>query len=376
MNYTKFMKALAVFCLSALMFAGCKKQSTFDFATMPCSGTVNGVLSYSEGCSPKGSQGYNDLTKPAADKNVEILVNNTNYKSGSSGYTLYTTVRTDEQGKFSAEIPVPLNSTVTVMIRPEGFSGVFNKAVTENNQVKQVQQNVYFYASPATVNISAYQSVNQNITYVASEEAESVKTYNEVAKIEIKIGKKIEKYIGATTELDGYNKKVLKTQPSRQTFWRGAPDVNLFLTIIDLNDNYRTMEICGKTDASGICKIEVPVNEFPASIKISQITAMPFQETYKYYKMIAKLWDSYDLAANWSSMYSINNPPYTNDYEATNVEGYYSQVSTLSSSYNTKRFNVKEETWTVEPLKAMAFTPYDNSIYITTSGNDWEDEEN
>lgn len=373
MYYSTVLKAISAFSLSLVIFAGCKKQSSFDFDTMPCAGTVNGVLSYSEGCASNGNGTFSELTKPAANITVDIYVESSNYKGTSNGYTLYSSVQTDEQGKFSIDIPLPVNSTVSVKVSPHGFNGDFHTIEIANNQVQEITKRVWFWADYEIIDLNPNQVQLVEIEYNPQAIDADVSKYDHYAAIQFKIGMKVEKYIPVATKLDNYNKKVCQTAPNRQTYWKGAPKVNVALIVTDVKDGYRRMNIFSQTDADGVCSLNIPVREFPCQLTVSDIEVMPFDFSYKYYKEYIKNWDPTEISKYWSSSYSSTNPPYKYDYEPTTIEGYFSHTGSVSSYSHS--FSVENESWTLSPMKALTFTPYDSSIYIQSRGDEWETEE-
>ena len=97
-----------------------KEQTCLDLNSMPQKASVTGVLSYSEGVTLIDGK-FHESIKPVAGQTVDIIVDNDDYKSGAKGETLIASVVTDENGRYSAEIPMPLTSSVNVIVRPHDF---------------------------------------------------------------------------------------------------------------------------------------------------------------------------------------------------------------------------------------------------------------
>lgn len=366
MNILHTFKTCAALATVALVAASCtEEQSSLNIGDMPSKAIINGTISYSEGTILTEGK-FQELIKPAANKKIDILLNNSSYKNEAEGNTLYKTIKTNAQGRYSIEIPVPVDGDITVCVRPHDFQGEFNSVKRDNNELKEVKDTVFFSAEEATVAISSRDIKVQNFTFNSFETQDQIELYKTHVTLNGVIGKRMEKYYKPElVKIQGEDKPEMKA-PYRRTYFDGAANANLMVNIT-YNNNTRLYNCT--TDANGKFSLNIPVIEFPCEISYS-IEAIPFKSDYTFYEQIEKEWTKEDIE-EWHNNYI--GEPYSYDYTSKALKGYYySFYGDLEKPEpETINFTVNEPKEI--KLKLMEFMSFDETN-ITQNGDLWLEE--
>lgn len=359
-------KALAACALTAALAIGCtEEQSSLEISDMPGKATIQGLVTYSEGTILENGK-FKELMKPAAGKQVDILLNNADYQSTASGKTLYKTIKTDANGRFSLAVPVPVDGNVTATVRPHAFEGEFNTVERINNEIKAVKDTVYFYTTGQTLTLSSGAIKTAECEYDQYDSRDQVTTFNQYVTFGGVVGKQMEKYYAAvstTIKEEGANKGKLDlvSAPRRVTYYDKMANADLLVnvTYYSLTRTYNCT-----TNANGEFSLSVPVNELPCTLTC-KIEAMPVVSDYTFYEEVEKEWSETELA-KWASYYQYRFP-YTTDYKSKTVKGYYAS-STVNST-----FSYKVDQPQTDKFKMMRFVPTDGTE-VSLNGALWLDE--
>lgn len=359
-------KALAACTLLAALAIGCtEEQSSLEISDMPGKATIQGLVAYSEGTILENGK-FQELVKPAAGKQVDILLSNADYQSTASGKTLYKTIKTDANGRFALQVPVPVSGNVTATIRPHDFEGEFNTVKRINNEIKAVKDTVYFHATEKTLPLSSGTIQTAPCTYDQYESRDQVDTYGQHVTFGGLIGKQMEKYYAAvstTIKEEGTNKGKLDlvSAPRRVTYYDKMANADLLVSVTygNLSRTYNCT-----TNTNGEFSLSVPVSELPCTLSYT-IEAMPVVSDYTFYEEVEKAWSETELA-KWASYYQYTFP-YTTDYKSKTVKGYY------ESSQITNQLTFKVDQPQSGKIKMMRFVPTDGTE-VSLNGTLWLEE--
>lgn len=269
--------------LAAAIMTGCSEEQTaFNIDNVPGKATIQGTIVYNEGTTVENGRFAYDY-RPAAGLPVTVIVRNYGYSASLSGESVFETV-TDENGKYSIEIPAPL-SDATATVRTAEFQGVHRSVIRKNNQLVTEATNVVYGTED---NVSFH---SQGIVYcdlVCTERsAEDIPSgYTEYAALSGKVGQ---------------NYQLLDPTQLTDCFtW--AANADALMTITYQDGSEFTYNVT--TDATGNFTLQVPVKEFPTTLHYS-IEVLPYEGTFTTYAY------DYDLA----------------DYVSHTLRGYYTQYT-------------------------------------------------
>lgn len=304
------LKALSVLAITAAMVSSCsEEQTSFNIDNVPGKATIQGTVVYNEGTSVENGRFVYDY-RPAANLPVIVIVDNNDYSDNLTGETVFETV-TDENGKYTIEIPAPLHNGIA-SVRTAEFQGVHNTVIRKNNQLITEETNVV-YGVEKNVSIHC-----QGIVYcdmVCTERsAEDIPTgYVEYAALCGKVGQ---------------NYQLLQpTQPIDCFTW--AANADALMTISYEDGSQFTYNVT--TDATGNFTLQVPVKEFPATFHYS-IEVLPYEGIFTTYAY------SNDLA----------------DYVSHTLKGYYTQYTGAAGTDGYVSYPVATATKSFE-VQAMIF---------------------
>ena len=346
-----------------------KEQTCLDLNSMPQKASVTGVLSYSEGVTLIDGK-FHESIKPVAGQTVDIIVDNDDYKSGAKGETLIASVVTDENGRYSAEIPMPLTSSVNVIVRPHDFEGIHYSVEKENNKPVNKQSNVIYHAYQSSKNITGGSKGVLNIEYSDFSSLEQIEMFKGTAKLNIKVGKLIDRYTPAVTARyedqtsEDYNKLFLASSPKRITCFDIMASADALITVTYSNNEVRTYN--ATSGSNGVMTLTIPVIDTPSQFTC-EVEFLPVIADYRLYEQYSKEWSTQELdkwVSGYPYYYSNYNVPYNYDYKATTVKGYY------SASRKTFPANLQVSTPLNFEAKVYYFTAYDGT-YIGVNGTEW-----
>lgn len=348
MNILHGFKALTAFAVVATLFASCtEEQTSYDVNDVPGKAKIIGSLAYSEGTILEGGQ-FKELIKPAADKEVYLEIQNSDYQSGATGTQTIKKVQTDSDGKFEVEIPVPANGA-DITVKPADFTGVFNKIVRKNNEYVAETQNVVYRVGNNSERLQPNQIAYVDLFLNVVDEQQLAEGYDQFVAVTGTIGMGKEKYNAAVTrrETTGMNLQRILKAPQRVFYFDKAANADL---LVDITYNGESRSYNCKTNANGEFTLNVPVKDIVCDITYD-INILSFTSQYDYYQAFTKTWEQEDMEG-----FSAASIFYTIDYEKKTLDGYYKQDNAING---TLTYDIAGQVGRIAPLKALLFHPYD-----------------
>ncbi|MGM9816962.1 MAG: hypothetical protein ACI304_07920 [Lepagella sp.] len=348
--FNAFAAALTV---AAVLSSCSEEQSAFNISAIPGRSTIEGTVLYNQGTKYVDGKFVYDY-KPAAGLKIVATVKNSDYDADLKGYSTFE-VTTDENGKYTLEIPAPHND-VEVSLCTASFRGTRSVVKMENNKVVTVEEPV-IYQGESSVYAHADQIKYCNFTCYEASADVNPSGFTQSVDVKGRIGQNVEKYNAPRPyynddyELEDYYDATI------EYLYTGAANVDLIIECGSFTYN-------ATTDAKGNFSIKVPVKEFPASFDC-HVRAVNYEGSFKHYETeykVAKDFEGDDI--------------YYTDYVARTIQGYYTQVFSVGNSMN---FPVPSAVNDITG-KAMIFRP--NNPNEGTFGynadkwsayNDWQD---
>lgn len=299
--------ALATAMLAAVVMTSCSEdQSTFRIESVPGRSVIEGTVIYNQGTKLVDGKFVYDY-QPAADLKVVAIVNNSEYDNSLSGQSEFEAT-TDENGKYSFEIPAPTQD-VRVTIRTASFRGERSVIELKNNKVVTTEEPVIYGGSGSTTaraNGIAYCNINCVETSV-----DRIPTgLTEYASLQGRIGQNIEKYTAGEVLTDVEGNVTGHSDASVEYLYTGTPSCDL---IISIGYEDAAFTYNATTDSKGYFRLSVPVAGFPANFSCL-ITAASYNGTFTQYVPEIKTIENY----------RGREIEYT-DYTPRTLNGYYSQ---------------------------------------------------
>ncbi len=336
----KLLKYVALSGFGLLMLSSCSEdQSSFDIQKIPGRCFIEGVVKYNEGTTIENGK-FSYTYQPAANLELTFVVQNGSYGNLSGTSTFKTT--TDAEGKYSIEIPAPLQNA-TVNIYTEDFKGVRTYITTENNQIVTKNEEV-IYRGISSTSIHSEGIVYANFLCNPCSVNSPVEGFSQFATIKGKVGQGVEYKVDAQRLYDNANNFVGYSNAAAYYVFDGAK-VDM---IVDVDYEGQTFTYNVTSSAAGEWSLQVPVAQFPASFTYT-LTAVPYDANYTHYVPVDKpytLTDRYGVEREYSYI----------DYEAVSLKGFYSQKFNVNFS---AAFPVAAQVCDSE-AKLMVFQPLNN----------------
>lgn len=303
----------AIVAASAILLTGCSdEQSFFNVDSVPGRCVIEGTVTYNEGTSVEnGTFAYN--YKPAANLEVVVTVPNSSYGNNLKGNSTFTTT-TDENGKYSIEIPATDNA-VKATIRTADFRGVRQFVTRENNKVVTKSEEVsYFATDQVDVHARGIEFVNMTCTECSVNS--SLAKYGATARVTGQIGQNAWNKVDAEAVYNDNYELVRYNNARLEPCFVAAPNAALIVTV-----NYENHDFTYNTttDGQGKFNLYVPVIEFPAQFSYS-IEALPYDGQFVQYEAVQ---------VQYQDRYGYDKE-YT-DYQAHTLTGFYAQPSNWSN---------------------------------------------
>lgn len=247
----------------AVLFSACEKEQTsFEVGDIPGRATVVGLLTYSQGQGFEDGK-YVELYKNAAGVTVQVEVNNSDYKAGSNGKTVYSAT-TGEDGKFSISFPATTNG-VEATIRVLDKAGKFSILDEVNNGEPVFKELDGFYklTTPTTKNLKPGDiEVFDNV--LQFESRSEYQEFKEHSVYEVVVGNCV--FSGT------------------ERVFEFANGTNVYLHVTyDDNENNITRTFAATTDRNGSAKFSLPFPTLPYTVKSIIITAdRTWEDRYNY----------------------------------------------------------------------------------------------
>lgn len=308
--------------MGLLMLTSCSEdQSTFDIQKVPGRCVIEGVVKFNEGTTLQDGH-FSYTYKPAADLDITIVVNNSEY-GNLEGYSTFTTT-TDAEGKYSIELPAPLRNA-SVEILTADFRGVRTVITQENNQIVSKKEDVIFRGK-ANATIHSEGIVYANVLCTSCNVNTSIEGLSQLATIKGKIGQGVEYKVAPEKKYilnENEEKEFVGYSNARLSYVFDGAKADL---IVNVNYNGENFTYNVTSDSNGEWTLDVPVEMFPASFSYS-LTAMPYDANYTHYVPVEK---TYTLNSDEEDA-----PLRTYvDYEARSIKGFYSQEFNASFNAN------------------------------------------
>lgn len=323
----------------AVMSSCSENQSSFDIEQVPGRSTIEGTIVFNQGATLQdGKFVYN--YQPAANLPVNVIVDNTAYDNGLSGKTVFNTV-TDENGKYTIEIPAPVNQT-NVTIRTAQFTGKHTTVERVNNKIETVERNAVYWANGSTYIVAEGHSFANLECTIADEDSE-FKNFSQTATLKGMIGRNAE-YYNAPEKFYNDDKELTDISSANiDNCFVPAPNADMMVTVTYDNKKY---VYNATTDAAGNFTLNVPVLQFPANFSYS-IEIMPQMDvTYTHYVPVTKT-----ITVN---RYGYEQEIEYWDYEPVKMNGWYSQYSNASNTTGSLNYDVASFVNNIE-VKGLIF---------------------
>lgn len=326
---------LAALGVVALMTGCSDNQTSFDVEDVPGKALVQGTIVYNQGATLQDNKFVYEY-KPAANLEVIITVDNSSYDSNLKGETVFTTT-TDENGKYSIEIPAPANEC-TVDIRTAQFLGTHSTVQRVNNKIEAVEKNVVYWAK-GHANVISKGYYYADLECVTFDTETEFSNYTETATLSGVIGRNAEFYIAPERRYNEDNELIGIQSASVRNCYVPAPNADLMIQVT-YEGKERTYN--ATTDSKGEFSINVPVKEFPASFSYTVEIMPQTNATYEHY-----------VAVDKTVEYNEREFTYT-DYEVVKMNGWYAQYISGNNNSGVASYPVASVTQSFE-LKALIF---------------------
>lgn len=247
----------------AVLFTACEKEQTsFEVGDIPGRATVVGLLTYSQGQGFENGK-YIELYKNAAGVTVQVEVNNSDYKTNSTGKTVYSTT-TGEDGKFSISFPATTNGVETT-IRVLDKAGKFTILDQVNNGAPVFKELDGFYKlSTPTTTVLKPGDIEVFDNVLEFESRGEYQEFKEHSVFEVVVGNCV--FSGMDRVFDF------------------AYGTNVYLNVVyGTNENSIERTFAATTDRNGSAKFDLPFPKLPYTVKSINITAdRTWEDRYNY----------------------------------------------------------------------------------------------
>lgn len=331
----KHLTKLAFAILTVLTFSACSEdQTAFNIEKVPGRATVQGTVTYNEGTTLSGGKfSYN--YKPAANLTIFVTVDNYSYAGNLGGQTVFETT-TDDNGKYSIELPVSNNMT-TFSVRTAQFKGVQSTIEKVNNKITTVNRNVIYGASSSVDLQNAGIAYCDMICQPTAYSENLPENFGQTVTLKGKVGQNT--YVYTPMEyLPDYYGHPWYEDARISPYFIEANGIDL---IISIKYKGEWFALNATTNSQGEYSVQVPVAECPASFDYS-IEALPKIGTFtQYYSYIKEVF--------------VNGGYHTfTDYLNIQLNGYYRQYNQINE-HTTATVTTAPQ---IAPNIRMVFEPY------------------
>ncbi|MCM1309571.1 MAG: carboxypeptidase-like regulatory domain-containing protein [Bacteroides sp.] len=385
----KTFKYLVAAVVAAFVMTGCSEEQTaFDVDNVPGRSIIKGHVEYTTGTTVvNGKFAYNYV--PAANLDLQIIVNNSDYGTGLNGQSVFETT-TDAAGNYSIEIPAPLTKSSNVSIQSSAFEAECNTIKVINNEIKTVTETKVFSVNNTTGLTFVDGGICiKNLVCNGVSHTDVMQGYSNYTTLKGKIGRNAEFYIAPEKEYETktfYDEENNPTETEVFVGWKSAqilpcyvpaPNADLVLTVTD--GSHQTVYNV-TTDAEGEFTLDVLVKEFPANYSYS-IQVLPQQNaTFVHYEAeeieyADPTWTAPEVAEGEEKPEA---PILTyTDYKATTITGWYAFNSSANGVSGS--FSAPVQAYIAEfECKALLFDTQDEETsynkYFWGSNDEWKSE--
>lgn len=248
------LKFVVAFVMVAAIVGCAKEQSSFSVSDVKDEAKITGLITYDAGVELNGDE-YQRLVKSAANVDVVVSVECSQYKAGATGVTTFETT-TDAEGRYEITIPVT-KSGIKASVRAYDFVAKHYsvEGIEDGDPVIEDKDCVYTFAAKDLNGIlpNDVKICDGRYTY---NKGEDIVVYDKLSEFQVKVV--APKYSKVTDELDN-------TSIKRR--FEAASDVAIEIEVAyGTNDK---IKFAASTDSKGVAKFYLPTEDLNWAPKIN-----------------------------------------------------------------------------------------------------------